>query len=326
MSVFAPKNTALITGAASGIGLAIAQLCRSHGMNLALVDINTAALAEAKKSFTSSAPNPTLTTSTTTSSSTTEEPRPITEAYTMDVSQLEQWQDLQTKVASTFGGIDLLVLNAGTTARGSWGDSEYFSKILSTNLMGPLHGLNTLLPLVRARSTSTSTATAAATVAAPKKEDEKPTAVVLTGSKQGITNPPGNAAYNASKSALKTLAEHLSWDLRDTGTAVHLLVPGWTHTGMTSSSSSSSSPAPKPPGAWTPAQVASYMVTKMAAGKFYILCPDNDVDEVTDKKRMLWSVGDAVHGRPPLSRWRGEWKDRAAEWMAQVDGERLADW
>ncbi len=62
----------------------------------------------------------------------------------------------------------------------------------------------------------------------------KRTAIVITGSKQGITNPPGNPAYNASKAAVKTLAEHLSWDLRETTTSVHLLVPGWTFTGMVS--------------------------------------------------------------------------------------------
>lgn len=63
---------------------------------------------------------------------------------------------------------------------------------------------------------------------------KKPTSIVITGSKQGITNPPGSAAYNASKAAVKTLAEHLSFDLKDTKTSVHLLVPGWTFTGMVS--------------------------------------------------------------------------------------------
>ena len=59
------------------------------------------------------------------------------------------------------------------------------------------------------------------------------------------------------------------------------------------------------------------MVQKMEAGKFYILCPDNDVTEETDKKRMLWSVGDIVEGRPPLTRWREEYKEEAGEWMAK---------
>jgi hypothetical protein len=61
------------------------------------------------------------------------------------------------------------------------------------------------------------------------------------------------------------------------------------------------------------------MVRKMGEGKFYIICPDNDVSEETDKKRMLWSVGDIVEGRPPLTRWRGEFKEEAEEWMAKQE-------
>ena len=59
------------------------------------------------------------------------------------------------------------------------------------------------------------------------------------------------------------------------------------------------------------------MVSKMGEGRFYIICPDNDVSEETDRKRMLWSVGDVVEGRPPLTRWREEYKEEAEEWMAK---------
>jgi len=79
-----------------------------------------------------------------------------------------------------------------------------------------IHGLNTYVPSFQARSSN----------------NNNPSAIVITGSKQGITNPPGNAAYNASKAAVKALAEHLSFDFKDTNTNVHLLVPGWTFTGL----------------------------------------------------------------------------------------------
>lgn len=82
--------------------------------------------------------------------------------------------------------------------------------------MGVVNGLNTFVPLFQARQSSV------------------PSAIVITGSKQGITNPPGNPAYNASKAAVKSLAEHLNYDLRDMSTSVHLLVPGWTFTGLVS--------------------------------------------------------------------------------------------
>lgn len=59
------------------------------------------------------------------------------------------------------------------------------------------------------------------------------------------------------------------------------------------------------------------MEQKIADDKFYIICPDNDVSEETDKKRMLWTVGDIVNERPPLTRWRDEYKKEAEEWMAK---------
>jgi short-subunit dehydrogenase len=81
-------------------------------------------------------------------------------------------------------------------------------------LNGVINGLNSYAPFFQSRKSG------------------EPSAIVITGSKQGITNPPGNAAYNASKAAVKALAEHLSFDLKDSATSVHLLVPGWTFTGL----------------------------------------------------------------------------------------------
>ena len=73
----------------------------------------------------------------------------------------------------------------------------------------------------------------------------------------------------------------------------------------------------KPDGAWWPEQVADYLDQKMTDNKFYVICPDNDVNEEKDKKRMLWTAGDMVEGRPPMSRWRDKFKDEAEEWMAK---------
>lgn len=52
--------------------------------------------------------------------------------------------------------------------------------------------------------------------------------------------------------------------------------------------------------------------------KFYVICPDNDVSEETDKKRMLWAAGDVIYERPSLTRWRDEWKEEAAETMGKT--------
>lgn len=74
----------------------------------------------------------------------------------------------------------------------------------------------------------------------------------------------------------------------------------------------------KPAGAWAPEQVTDFLYKKMENKEFYVICPDNDVSEETDKRRMLWTMGDIVHGRPPLTRWRDEWKEEAAKTMSET--------
>lgn len=281
--VFRKGATALITGAASGIGLATAKLCYSQRMNLILLDINKENLSKISSEFTSGSD---VTIST----------------FEMDVSNFQDWDKIQRDVLALHpGGVDLLMLNAGASlkpaaGKTSWQDPEYFQRTFAVNTFGYTNGIAAFIDSMTSNTT-----------------DRR--AIILTGSKQGITNPPGNPAYNASKSAVKTIAEHLSFDLHATNQniSVHLLVPGWTYTGLTKGHFSS-----KPDGAWAPEEVVEFMSAKMAAGQFYIICPDNDVTEELDKKRITWGYGDIIHGRPPLSRWRGDWKEKAAEGIASI--------
>ncbi|ENH98568.1 hypothetical protein COCC4DRAFT_155442 [Bipolaris maydis ATCC 48331] len=212
-----------------------------------------------------------------------------------DVTSRSDWTSLKQRIGSD---IDFLMLNAGIGGKGTWGDAEYFDSILGTNLGGVVNGLNAFVPVMLEK----------------EKEAEKK-AIVITGSKQGITNPPGNAAYNASKAAVKTLAEHLNFDLKDTNVGVHLLVPGWTFTGLAGKVPGSDTETPE--GAWSADQVAEYMFEKMKDDKFYIIGPDGQVTEETDKKCMLWIVGDIINGRSPLTRRRPEYKEEAEKWMAE---------
>ncbi|KAH7397752.1 short-chain dehydrogenase/reductase [Cadophora sp. MPI-SDFR-AT-0126] len=283
--IFASGNTAVITGGASGIGLALATKCAGYGMNVVIADNSSGNLKGAKEVLTKSGSGK-------------------IETVEMDVGKVEDFEGLKTKLHRDFEGkISLLVLNAGIGLKSDWSDAAYFHKIMDVNLFGVIHGLNTLLPLVTQPST--------------------PSSIVITGSKQGITNPPGNPAYNASKAAVKTLAEHLSFDLAKSSpsTSVHLLVPGWTFTGLSGNKpfvGEGVERKEKPKGAWSPEQVVEFLEGKMAKGSFYVICPDNDVTEEMDRKRMLWTANDAVQGRPPLTRWREDYKEEAEQWMKNV--------
>jgi len=195
MSVFRPSAHALITGGASGVGLAVARLCLSHSMRVTIIDASQTSLAHAKATL-------------------AEENTTFIHA---DVSSRADWATVKQRIGPA--SVDLLMLNAGIGGKGTWGDESYFDEILATNLGGVVNGLNAFVPHFLQRE---------------KEGNNSPAAIVVTGSKQGITNPPGNAAYNASKAAVKTLTEHLSFDLKDTGVGVHLLVPGWTFTGLVS--------------------------------------------------------------------------------------------
>ncbi|KAL3443087.1 hypothetical protein BJX65DRAFT_285942 [Aspergillus insuetus] len=296
-AVLQSQKTALITGAASGIGFAVARLCRSRGMHLALLDVDEANLAKAKEVLASTDSSSSL----------------KTETYNIDVGDKSQWDTVASQVRSTFSTVDLVLLNAarGTKPKDSnpWIDNvEYWRTIFDTNVFGPINGISALLPLLR--------------------NDTSPKSIVITGSKQGITNPPGarNPAYNASKGAIKILAEHLAHELRsDPATAhisAHMLVPGWTFTGLSGNvGPTAESEVQKPQGAWLSSQVADELEKALQRGSFYIICPDDETDRALDKARMQWGADDIIEDRPALSRWENGWKAKA-EKAIQEDAER----
>ncbi|KAI5862252.1 NAD(P)-binding protein [Durotheca rogersii] len=324
-SVFQPGNTAVITGGASGIGRALARRCAArHGMRVLVVDWAVPGTAaegaqeqeqeqeqgqEAAIAAAVVAPEP--------NDDDEEPPLPpgSVSAVRADVSKPEDWARVRDRVEREFGGqINLLALNAGVGAASSFGGtglSAAFRRVFDANVFGVVEGLEALLPLVRARA-------AAAAAAGAPDDDDYQAALVLTGSKQGITNPPGSPAYNASKAAVKAVAEQLSYELRGlAGVGVHLLVPGWTWTKLAGAGAPGAARPPPGTGPWAPAQVAAFLEERVRARRFWVLCPDYDVSEEVDRKRMLWTADDAVKGRPPLSRWRDEYKDEFAAWMAK---------
>ena len=274
-----PGNVAVITGGASGIGLAAATRCAERGMNIVLADLNADALAQAKDSL-SAFDVKTVTVPT-------------------DVSDLAAVQALKTAAYDAFGSVDVLMNNAGTAPGGGPFDGyDGWTRVLGVNLWGVVNGVQTFAPDMIAQGT--------------------PAAIVNTGSKQGITTPPGDTAYNVSKAGIKALTEGLQHTLRNTPgcqVTAHLLVPGFTFTGLTRRRGTE-----KPPGAWTPEQVVAFMLDGMGAGDFYLICPDNEVSREIDNARMTWAMQDITQNRPPPSRWHPDYQAAFAEFLAKETG------
>lgn len=68
-------------------------------------------------------------------------------------------------------------------------------------------------------------------------------------------------------------------------------------------------------GAWMPRQVIEFMAAELDKGRFYIICPDNDVDRETDNLRMTWTMQDITEDRVPLSRWHPTYKDKFTAYL-----------
>ena len=263
----APGRVAVVTGAASGIGLAICKQLAQRGMRVCLADVNAQALAEASAEVCELAAGGADGVMT----------------CEVDVSQLADVERLKQAVYDSFGEVALLANNAATfQPGGSFRGLEAWQATFAVNLMGVVHGQQVFLPAMIEQAT--------------------PCVVVNTGSKQGITNPPGMPNYNAAKAAVKSLTEGLQHELRGLDgcqVSAHLLVPGWTTTGRREHH----------PGAWLPDQVAEYMIAAIERGDFYILCPDNETTPEMDRKRILWGAMDLTENRAPLSRWHPDYAE-----------------
>ena len=274
-----PNNVAVITGGASGIGLAAATRFAGLGMKVCIADIGDERLAGAAATLASAAKGGAADVMT----------------ASVDVSRFDDVAGLQAAVQKRFGGTDILMNNAGIGPdSNSFGPLENWQRILAVNLWGVINGTQAFAPHMVERG--------------------RPGLVINTGSKQGITTPPGNPAYNVSKAGVKVFTEALEHELRNTeGSRIsaHLLIPGFVFTGLTKGDRQE-----KPAAAWTPEQTVDFMVESLERGDFYILCPDNDVARPVDERRMAWAIGDIIENRPPLSRWH---PDYAAAFKAFVE-------
>jgi len=282
---FAPGRVAVITGAASGIGLAAAKRCAGFGMKLVLADLGGAMLDKAAEEVGTIAKGGAA----------------DVRAIATDVSVLADVQRLKQLAYQKFGEVALLMNNAGIGGGGGPTEKyERWQKVLAVNLWGIINGVQSFADAMATQGT--------------------PALIVNTGSKQGITCPPGDTAYNVSKAGVKVLTEALAHDLRNRPgckVTAHLLIPGSTWTGMTGKPVDAPDSA-KPKGAWTPDQVVDFMLERIGAGSFYILCPDNEVSHALDSRRVQWAADDIIQNRPALSRWHPDFKDKFAEYVKDV--------
>ncbi|MFO1123353.1 MAG: SDR family NAD(P)-dependent oxidoreductase [Hyphomicrobiales bacterium] len=261
-----PDSVAVITGGGAGIGLAAARHFAKSGLKVCIADLGSDRLAAAEAGLQALHPGG----------------RDHVMAVAADVSVAEDVQRLKAAVDARFGGTDILMNNAGIQpGSGMFGPSDNWQKVLAVNLWGVIHGCHVFVPDMMARA--------------------RPGLVINTGSKQGITTPPGDPAYNVSKAGVKVLTEALAHELRNAPgcrITAHLLIPGFVFTDLTAKGRHE-----KPAGAWTPEQTVDFMIRRLEVGDFYILCPDNEVNRALDEKRILWAAQDIIANRPPLSRW-----------------------
>ncbi len=255
--VFEQDRVAVITGAAMGIGFAAAKRFAADGMRICMADIDGDELEAAAAEVAGIAPDGDASVL----------------AMEINVARFGEVQRLADAAFERFGEVGLLMNNAATrVAGGTAEDLDEWHRTMDVNFWGVVHGVRAFLPRMSGQ--------------------DAPSAIVNTGSKQGITNPPGNVIYNVTKSAVKTYTEQLQHELRNTEgcqVTAHLLVPGFTTTGKREHK----------PGAWLPEQVVERMEESVSRGDFYIICPDNEVTSEMDRKRILWGRG--RHHREPAA-------------------------
>ncbi len=188
-------RVAVVTGAASGIGRALAERFAAAGMKVVLADVEQGALASAERALASGGAR--------------------VLAVPTDVSKASDVEALAQRTLEAFGAVHVVCNNAGVSVGGlAWevtlADWEW---ILGVNLWGVIHGIRTFVPILLRQG----------------EEGH----VVNTASMAGLVSGPGLAPYNVTKHAVVTLSEALHHELAVASggkVKVSVLCPGWVNT------------------------------------------------------------------------------------------------
>ncbi|WP_267347059.1 SDR family oxidoreductase [Sphingomonas sp. GM_Shp_2] len=274
--ILSPGRVAVVTGAAVGIGAAAARHFSALGMRLCLFDRDGDALAALVHDL---------------------DRDDDVRTVIGDVTDYDALQTLSDNAYDAFGDVALLLNNAGIhDGAGPWSDLPAWRRQIDVNFFSLVAAQTIFVPRMLAQ--------------------QGRSAVVNLGSKEGITTPPGNAAYSVAKAGVKVLTEQLAHELREVAgdkVTAHLFVPGYTWTPMNAALKPAGSG--KPDEAWTAEQLLAHFDQRFRHGDFYILCPDNAVTPAIDAKRIRWAADDIVENRPALSRWHPDWSERFTSYM-----------
>lgn len=270
---------AVITGAASGIGLAMAHAFANEGMSLVLADVDAGALESAATEF-------------------GEDVAVLTAGC--DVADPADVDALRDAAIERFGAVHVVCNNAGVSTGGPiWSHTaEDWDWVLGVNFMGVINGIRAFTPLLIEQGEGH---------------------IVNTASMAGLTSPPFMAVYNVSKHAVVTASETLFADLTlvgAEGVGVSVLCPGWVRTRIHEAGRNrpgvDPDAAPDPTesallehvtglieGGIDPAQVAEMVVDAVRTRRFYILTHPEWNEMITDRTdRIVAGEDPAISSLP----------------------------
>ena len=195
------SRVAVITGAGSGLGRALAKELAARNCNLALVDLDSAAIAQTKKELT--------------------RPGIVVTSHCADVSCEQSLKLVATDVENTHGAAHLLFNNAGVSASASFLNTgaKEFDWIMQVNFFGIVYGCRVFLPLLQKRSEGQ---------------------ILNVSSCFAWLGYPRKTAYASSKAAIRAFSESLRGEIAESGVGVTILYPGPLQTSLISSGISDS--------------------------------------------------------------------------------------